>query len=317
MASPFSVFRKRQKLMMALLCVAFVFLPVLSDLIGGREKGPAVHAAVETAKYGKLYEWDLERMRRQRQQVLAVLDDLATQAEISPYLTQYRLQSMFGPANDVSVVNSWLLARRAEELGMVISDDTINAFLREWTNRAVPRAEILKTFQKAGLKTEQFFAMLREELLAKQLWETFQSSLGAATPAQRWDYFNRVHCSATLEAIPIAVASFVQQIDDPPEAELKEFFEKSKHRIPNPESPDPGFRKPHRVELHYLKAEIEKFSAPTMITDAEIEEYYQKNKEAYDKAYKPSPKETDSYSKDADAKTHAADVQQEKKSAED
>jgi hypothetical protein len=40
MASPFSVFRKRQKLMMALLClmaiIAFVFLSNMGNPVGGR-----------------------------------------------------------------------------------------------------------------------------------------------------------------------------------------------------------------------------------------------------------------------------------------
>ena len=59
------------------------------------------------------------------------------------------------------------------------------------------------------------------------------------TPGQRWDYYNRLHCMATIEAIPLAVADYVKDVDDPSENELKKFFEENKERLPNPASARP------------------------------------------------------------------------------
>ena len=64
MASPFSVFRKHQKFLMAVACllaiIAFVFLPILGETLGLRSSGP-VNKVVVTSKYGDLRESDRER----------------------------------------------------------------------------------------------------------------------------------------------------------------------------------------------------------------------------------------------------------------
>ncbi len=289
MASPFSVFRKRQKLMMAILCllamVSFVILPYLQDLIGGRVAVNKV--VVETSKFGNLRESDVDALHRQRQKVLGVLGDVMQMAGLSPALVEY----IMGPPTEEAAVNSWLLANHAKQLGMVISDQFVNSFLKDLTQNTVKPTNFQTAFKRSGISELQFFSAMRDELAALQVQKLFGVSLAGITPAERWDYFKRVKQTATIEALAVPVANFADKVEEPSDAELKAFFESNKDKFAHPRSPDAGFREPQRVALDYIKAEIEKFTVPTIVTDAEIKERYEKNKDRYDP--KPEEKQTD------------------------
>ena len=84
---------------------------------------------------------------------------------------------------------------------------------------------------------------------------------------------------ATIEAVPVAVANYVKQVSDPKEEELKSFFEENKERYSNPESPEPGFHRPHKVALEYFRADYDKFATPQTVTEAEMQQEYEKNKD--------------------------------------
>jgi hypothetical protein len=303
MASPFSIFRKNQKVMLAVITLmamfAFVFIPIIMQGIGGRA---AVNPVVaKTTKFGNLHQSDLSNLRINHLKVLEVLGELKAKGDISAAVAAGKLsadgaerlyrdyaarcrrefEAILGQANPEDLVNSWLLARSAEQTGMVINDDMIKSYIKEKTQDAVPPKEIQDVLDKAGLGLRVFFSLMHDELLALRLREEFSVSVAAATPGQRWDYFNRVKRMATIEAVPVAVANCVKQVADPKEEELKTFFEENKARYPSPESPEPGFRKPHKVALEYFKADYEKFATPQTVPDAEVQEYYEKNKDKY------------------------------------
>ena len=287
MASPFSVFRKHQKFLMALACllaiIAFVFLPILGETLGLRSRRP-VNKVVVTSKYGDLRETDVNALLQEHRRVLGVLTDVRQMSGEYGLLARQRAEAMIGPATEEQVVNSWLLARYAQQLGMVVSDEQINAFLKRWTRDVVKRAEFQAAFKRSGLSEIQFFNLMRDELLAQQLQQMFYVSLEGITPAERWDYFTRVKQMATIEAVPVAVANYVARVDEPSDEELKAFFDEHKEEYSLPDSPEPGFREPQRVALQWFKADQEKFLA--QVTDEEIKQRYEKNKDLYDQSEK-------------------------------
>ena len=179
MASPFSLFRKHQKFLMALACllaiIAFVFLPNLGNL-GGQSQSPA-NQVVVTSKYGDLHERDIAALLQKHQRVLGVLSEVRQAAREYGLLAQRQARATFGPATAEQVVNNWLLARYAQQLGMVVSDEQINAFLKGWTQDVVKRDEFLRAFKRSGLSEIQFFGLMRDELLAQQLQQMFAVSL--------------------------------------------------------------------------------------------------------------------------------------------
>jgi hypothetical protein len=76
------------------------------------------------------------------------------------------------------------------------------------------------------------------------------------------------------------VESVADEVREPTVSELRTFFDRYKDDLPAPRSIDPGFREPHRVKYQYLVARRDAFldKAKADVTDAEIADYYEKNK---------------------------------------
>jgi hypothetical protein len=294
MASPFSIFRRNQKLLMAVACllaiIAFVFLPLLGDNWGLRQRG-AANLPVVVSKYGDLLEADLHARRQEHRRVLGALAEIRQAAGEYPQWAQQRAEAEFGDNTERRVVDNWLLARYAQQLGIVVSDKAINAFLRQWSRDVVKPAEFQAAFKRAGLSELQFFHLMRDELLAREVRLMFDVSLAGITPAERWEYFTRVKQMATIEAAPVAVANYVARVGEPSDEELKTLFETHQEDYPLPESPEPGFREPHKIALQWFKADQEKFAAS--VTEAQIKERYEKNKDLYDQVEKKSDKKSE------------------------
>ncbi len=312
MASPFRVFRKHQKAMLAVLTIltviSFSFGYYILDLLGIGRRGPENLVVVKTAKFGSLKQSDMGYLRSDRLKLSSVLANLLESAGIpagqwsrsdqlkAPGSLTYLLAASGLPPqaagtveqilrrpSDEEMVNSWLLAHYAQRLGIVLSDDVINSFLQAATMDQVTNDKMQEDFHRAGLSAEGFFNLLRQELLAIKVKELFEPSLRPTTPAERWDYFNRIYRSATVEMIAVPVADYVAKVANPTEDELKKFFEDNKERVALPDSPKPGFHQPQRIALEYVKADVEKFADPKTITDQQIQEQYQKEKDAYQK----------------------------------
>jgi hypothetical protein len=301
MASPFSIFRKNQKAMLAVVTIlamfAFVFLPIFMEQMGSSKVQNPV--AVKTTKYGDLHERDVRNLVEEHHRVLAILTEVLQMAGAPPSLAGRILESSLGAANMENVVNSWLLSRYAEQMGMVISDQTVNSWLKMITQDSVTAANFQAAFKHHGLSEFQFFKLMRDELAALQLKNMFETSLMALTPAQRWEYFCRVKQTATIEAVGVPVANYLRRIDEPGDEELKAFFEQYKDRYALPDSPEPGFREPQRIALQYFKVNLDKFASG--VSDEEVKAHYEKNRQLYDqpekkpeskKAEEPSAKDT-------------------------
>ncbi len=286
MASPFSIFRRNQKTMLAVITIlamfAFVFLPIFMQQMGSTKSQNPV--AVKTSKYGDLHDSDVRNLVDEHHLVLGILSEVLQRAGLPQGAAQRELANTLGPANAQDVVNNWLMAKYAEQMGMVISDQAINGWLQMITQNRVPPADFQAAFKQHRLSDFQFFRFMRDELAAWQLKNIFVSSLMALTPAQRWEYFCRLKQMATIEAGPVPVANYLSRVDEPGDAELKTLFEQYKDKYALPDSPEPGFREPQRIALQYFKANFEKFSKA--VTEEEIKAHYEKNKQLYEQLEK-------------------------------
>jgi hypothetical protein len=286
MASPFTVFRKNQKILMAMACllaiIAFVFLPNLGNFgLGDRGRKNEV---VLACNYGDLRESDVWALLQHHRKIMGVLAEIKLAAGEYPVLARLWAEQLIGPATEENVVNSWLLARYAQRLGMVIDDPQVIAFLKRWTKDSVKPSDFQQAFKRSGLTEIQFLKLMSDVLAAQQLREMFAVSLVGMTPGQRWDYFARVKQTAAIEAVPVPVADYLSRVDEPTEDELKAFFEKHKEEYSRPESPEPGFREPQKVALQWFKASHEKLLAS--VTQDEIKQRYENNKKLYEESEK-------------------------------
>jgi hypothetical protein len=187
-----------------------------------------------------------------------------------------------------------ILQKKAEQMGIVVSDAAINDFIdTELTDNKLSGEEemaIMEKFKSGSqtrLSQSQLFDALRFELQARNLYRLLISDVGSpGTPEQRYDYFSRLYRKATIQVMPVAVKDFADKVPDPNDAELRAFFEKYKDDLSNPNSPDPGFKEPARGKFQYFVAKQEDLikEEKPKITNDEIKEYYDKNKENFRKS---------------------------------
>ena len=301
MASPFAVFRKHKTALFAGLTImtmfAFVVIPPLLQLLGvrGGPSGTATAQTVVESKYGNLTRQDVQRLVAGRRVARSFIEQAwlrkymefqaghrTPESEYVPQLVHRDLDRSF-PLSERAVVDVWMLAHRAAELGIVVSEKAVQDFANMLVSYLVQRTtrdfsanvaidgkleeDILKNL---GANDAFLADALRREIAAERVSEMLQISLGPVPPAKRWDYFEQAKRAATVELAGLEVAKLVDQVPDPSEAELKKFFNEHKDALPDPTSPQPGFREPHRATIEYFKAVSEKFVDPGAVTDEEI-----------------------------------------------
>ena len=308
MASPFSLFRRHQKVMLAVVgvaaMVAFVFLDPVMRYLGGRSGGgQAANPVIVETRYGNLTASELEALRYQRQLVDLFLQRVlenavgkqfgnanidarwltgAVQQQYGMWKSQIMGRSVVGP--EAEAVETMVLAERAKQMGLVISDRSINDMIKQLSSDNLSADElqtIIKNLQpQRPITVPRLFDALRTELLASQYRQLFAQSLTDIPPAQRFEYYSRLNRRAKTEVMSLAVADFIGQVPDPSDAELKTFYDKYKDQFADPTSPEPGFKEPKRASFQYFKAGIEPLTEKLKpeVTEAEIAKYYEENK---------------------------------------
>lgn len=293
MASPFSVFRRHQRIMLAacaiLAMIAFVILgPMMS---GGSSGGPSGTNPV-------VVHWNHGELRESQIQYLMALANATNEFLGYAYQTAQASGAqpempMLPRVSEADVVRNALFAKQAEAQGMVMSDDMINAYLRRISGNAVNAdqfEEILKTVRQSNrsVTMQNIFEELRRRLLAQQIIRLYESWSYGVPPGERWNYFLKLNQQALVDVVPVSTESFLSQVGEPTEAQVTALYERYKNVVRRPvlvngtplASPAPGFRQPLRAQFQYFKANFNEFVevAKAQITDAEVEKYYKENK---------------------------------------
>jgi hypothetical protein len=281
MAGSFDIFRRYQRSLLVFVAIVamfafFVLPPILQMGFGG----PAGDPVAVTWKDGAIREGELDRAVAMRTVVNRFLAESAMAAGRDPS------QLPLFADSEEQVVRSMMLAKEATANGLVVSDLAINDFLGQWTNNLVRPDQFRDIIAglrlgSMGVSQRDVFDALRTELTARNMFLLFQTGFSGDPPGWRWDYFCRLERQATIEAVPVVVESVAAEVAEPSVGELRTFFDRYKEDLPDPRSVDPGFREPHRVKYQYLVAKREAFldKAKAEVTDADIADYYEKNKE--------------------------------------
>jgi hypothetical protein len=311
MASPFSIFRKHQKIAYAILTIACMVVFVFAGPFTRSSNNPAAGgkgAEVATWKFGTIYSSDVDNVRRSRHAINAffseAVNELASKGKVPDQIRSY-------PVDENSVLQAIVLHKKAEQMGIAVNDKTVNDHIESVTQNALSsdeKAQIaakIATGQNSRLTARQLVDALRFELELAVLTNLLHSDvLEIDTPQQRWDYFSELNRRATVEVLPVAVKDFVGKVKaTPSDSELKSFFEKYKDAFSSPDSPEPGFKEPARAKFQYFLAkddELVKAEKPK-VTDDEIKQYYEKNKDEFRKTEDDAANSTDK-SKPADTK---------------
>lgn len=295
MAGSFDIFRKYQRSLLVAVAIlamlAFFVLPPFLQM--GSNAGFGDPVAVSW-RGGEVRESQLERAVA----LQAATNRFVVQSAMAAGRDPSRL-SLF-PETEEAVMRVMLLAQEARENGVVVSDQAVNDYLSQVTNdmvRPEQLSAIISGLRIGPLAVSQsdIFSALRNDRAA---WATLimsQAAFSGNPPAWRWDAFRKLEQAAVVEVVPVEAASLVDDVKLPSEPVLRAFFKKFSEDLPQPASPNPGFREPHRVKVSYLVAKrkaIEEAVAAE-VTDEKISEYYEKNKEKLFRVKDEDKKEQD------------------------
>ena len=189
-------------------------------------------------------------------------------------------------AGDAAAVETLILARRAEGMGMVATDRAINDYLctdcRQSAFSQVRRDHRQHQARRthSSLNEAYLFDGLRREMLASKYSEMFRFAVLGMPPAERLGYFERLNLKADAQVLPVKAEQFLKDVPQPSDEQLESFFELHQNQLPQPNSPEPGFKEPTKVAFEYFKANLDKFIERTTdeVTPEEMQEYYEKNK---------------------------------------
>ena len=182
--------------------MASLFCPPWSKWLGGGGQAAARKNVVTTNKYGNLNAADVSSLQRDRQAVRGFLSRLDLQIRRSkpnqqmPTEASYLAEQL--TPDQESVVETWLLVNHAEDLGVVIDDAAVNAFLKQLTQGVVSTTDLIGTGGEdkgvlGDLPETEMFRLLAYELTAMRVRNLVFTGLIPMTPGERWDYYQRVH----------------------------------------------------------------------------------------------------------------------------
>ncbi|TWT48664.1 hypothetical protein [Botrimarina hoheduenensis] len=315
MATPFTVFRKYTGVLMAFLCVLLMISFIVADALpswtqgggGGASGGGKVVAKWRGGSITELQLTDALVHRGVLETFQNRLIGLGFQSAQSAGVEDLPLRVLplslpttreGGVERDV--VRTKIFAQRAREAGMMVSDETVSEFLQALGRDRVS-IEQMRTLiggmqmQKGRRATTAFlFDLVREALLERSYVDSHRYLFNTVLPAEQWDDWLKVNGRIELEAAPIEAADFVSEVADPTEEQLTEFFALYQDREPSPDflrdyggielpSPAPGFSTPERVRIEYVVAKFSDYvaKAEPEVTEEEIAEFYEQNKERF------------------------------------
>src|SRR5262245_18029114 len=180
MASPFRTFRKNQKAWMVGLTImtmfAFVFL---SNVAGNRSsQGEYKDPEVFTWKYGTVRKSDIDNRLYQRRFLNQFLAKAAYRAGQPDQVVAALQQNRLFPLVENEVAMAMLRDKKAQQMGIVVSDKIVNEFIRgiapadKVSSQDLAAAMRELSSDRAGISQAQLFDTIRHELAAKYVDQT-------------------------------------------------------------------------------------------------------------------------------------------------
>lgn len=293
MASPFSYFRKNQRLWMAaavlIAILSFVVAPMLQSFTGNAQRTGGRQGGNSTAASwtgGSISREQLDVEMGQLSVANMFLKRLAFDVRDKggyPRVPEVRPDfALVGITPDTrdpsSILERKILAAEANRMGIHFDDQSVRLFLQKFVDGKLSGEQIQKTLKEVSggrMSLTDFNRLMKEELAKNavlrlanggQRYEERSNAMGAPTallnpPSKNWQYFTRFKRRASIEAYPVAVKDFEDSVDSKPtEKELRDLFDKGKEisRISQPILTEPAFMTPDLAAFEFIACDIEK-----------------------------------------------------------
>ncbi|MEZ6059564.1 MAG: hypothetical protein R3C19_04310 [Planctomycetaceae bacterium] len=181
-----------------------------------------------------------------------------------------------------------LLQAKAESIGISATQSMVNDFIHQATAEKLTAPDFARIrssmrYQGRTLDDETLFEILGDQLQAVLAYQMLRPAVASLPPAPEvfWQYFRRLNVRQQLNTAAFDVDAFLDQVAEPTDSEVELLFAENRQRFPNElEGGSAGFRLQDRMQLAYLELDYETMESQVPeISDTEIEEYYEANKD--------------------------------------
>jgi len=312
MASPFSYFRKNQRLWMAaavlIAILSFVVAPMLQSFTGRGSGSGRRDANAKAASWsgGSITQDQLDIELGELAVANTFLKKLAFDVREKggfPKVPEVRPDfALVGITPDTrdpsSILERKILAAEANRMGIHFDDQSVKTFLQKFVDGKLSGEQIQKALREVSggrMSLVDFNRLMKEELAKNavlrlanggQRYEERANAQGLPTavlspPSKNWQYFTRFKRRASVETYPVFVKDFEESIDGKPtDKELRDLFEKGKEltRINQPILTEPAFMTPELADFEFIACDIEKIidEEKTKITEELLRSEYER-----------------------------------------
>jgi len=290
MASPFSIFRKNQRLWMAgavlIAILAFVVAPMLESFSGySRGTRPGAGAVAASWSGGSITQEQVESELTQLAIANTFLRKLAFDVREKGGFPQVPAAagSDFGnlgitpETRDPNVIiRRKLFVEEAKRLGIHFDEQSVKTFLTRFVDGKLSGEQIQKSLREVSggrMTLLDFNRLMKEELAqyavlrlsdsamrfeGRDNTQGFPMALPMAIltpPSKNWQYFQRFNRAATIEAYPVFVRDFKEAVTaEPSDRELRALFDegKSVSQIEVEVQTQPAFMIPPKADFEFL-----------------------------------------------------------------
>ena len=186
-------------------------------------------------------------------------------------------------ALDEQILVRKLLADRAEDEGVVVSDGMIDDYLALLVSPVEFSKSDLKNInklanQRVPLKSIRDHLRLELKFMQMQRYTSIGVPLNPI-PTEAVALYRQANDRIECEVVPVSVEEYVDKVtEEPSRSDLKALFEEGKYEYADGRMQAPGFKIPRKVNVQYFLADMNAFleTEKAKLTDAEIEAEYEK-----------------------------------------
>jgi hypothetical protein len=310
MASPFEIFRKNQRILMAgavlLAMFAFVIAPMFDTMRGGSGgAGSRSNPIIAAWKGGAISNEQAQMDGLDLQIANRFLSELARavmQKGGMPQVPDFRPDlTSLGITQDVDIRMAAfrrMLITEAQNMGIRFDDDSVKVFLEKFVNGKLGGeaiVAILKQSTERRMSLTYFNRVMRDELAfqhvlrlanAGMFFQDLRDSRSIAepvlvSPSKNWREFLKLRKEAKIQAYPIYVKDLLAEVTTTPsDKELKDLYAKGKDIIRTVSTLDsePAFMTPPKADIEFLTIDTEAVIVAEMakIPEEELRKEYER-----------------------------------------
>ena len=182
---------------------------------------------------------------------------------------------------DEQIISRHLMAEKAKEEGLLISNAMIDDYLAMSAGGAEVTPQLMKAINRdvngGRIPMAAIRRQLEVELLNQKMMLLSMSGLPRVPNlTESVEHFGKTARKIECQVIPVSVSEYVDDSLTPTQSELRAIYEEGKLEFKDPSGQLPGFKTQRRIKMQYFAGNFESFlvKASASLTDKEIQAQY-------------------------------------------